>query len=86
MILLFATSSLPSWVQALAALLGILFIVGATRFGKKRGRGHEWLGASTAYPDGKQVRQFRPNEVLLFCVVVLVVGGGCIWALFRFFA
>ena len=80
----FALSSLPGWVQALAAILAILFVVGAARFGKKRGRGHEWLGVSTAYPDGKQVRHFRPNEVLLFCAIVGVVGGGCIWALFRF--
>jgi hypothetical protein len=65
----------------------VAFLVGfaAVRFAKKT-RGGRAFGIPITYADGKMVREWRPNDMLIMAALVVGFGGFCIWALFHFFA
>lgn len=83
-ILPLTAASISDWLPIVGFAVGVLFVLGAKKFGAKFARGSNWLGVLSAYPDGKRVRRFTLADAVVFFTVVACVGGVCIWALFHF--
>jgi hypothetical protein len=45
----------------------------------------KWLADLLVYSNGRTTRDLSRGEVAGFVVLVFVLGGVCVWGLFRFF-